>query len=79
MKSRCWVRSDYKIVGIGPLSDNHALLMSDIQRFKADASNLEGGLYVYSFRRGASSWQMCGVTDVQAPFLGPGDVPRAGF
>jgi ketosteroid isomerase-like protein len=76
MKARGWVKSDFQVVQIWPLSDNHALLMTDIVRFKADGSVLEKGRYIYQVRRGGQSWQITGVTDVEPPYAGPGDHPR---
>ena len=76
MKQRGWVRSGFKVVHVFPLSDNHALLMTDIVRYKADGSVLEKGRYIYQVRRGGQSWQITGVTDVEPPYTGPGDTPR---
>jgi ketosteroid isomerase-like protein len=75
MKARGWVRSDFKIVHTWLLSKDHALLMSDIVRYKADKSVLEGGRYIYSIRRAEPVWQITGVTDVAAGFTGPGGYP----
>ena len=36
MRARGWGRSDFKIVRVWPLSSDHALLMTDITRFKTD-------------------------------------------
>jgi ketosteroid isomerase-like protein len=77
MKARGWVRSDFKIVHTWLLSKDHALLMSDIVRYKADKSVLEKGRYIYSIRRADPSWQITGVTNVDPDFMGPGDYPRA--
>ena len=77
MKGRGWVKSDFKVVHIWPLSDNHALLMTDIIRYKADGSELEKGRYIYQVRRGGQSWQITGVTDVAPPYTGPGEFPRS--
>jgi hypothetical protein len=77
MKGHGWARSDYAIVHVWPLSDGHALLMTDITRFRPDGSVLETGRYCYSARRAEPMWQITGVTDVAPPFLGPGDFPRA--
>jgi ketosteroid isomerase-like protein len=76
MKARGWVRSDFKIVHTWLLSKDHALLMSDIVRFKADKSVLEKGRYIYSIRRADPVWQITGVTDVGQEFSGPGNYPR---
>jgi hypothetical protein len=76
LKSRGWSKSDFKIVRVWPLSNDHALLMTDITRFKTDGSVMETGRYCYMLRRAAPSWQITGVTDVAPPFLGPGDFPR---
>jgi ketosteroid isomerase-like protein len=76
MKGRGWAKSDFKTVHIWPLSNDHALLMTDIIRYKADGSVLETGRYIYSVRRAAPSWQITGVTDVPPPFMGPGDFAR---
>ncbi len=77
MKARGWARSDFKTVHIWPLSQDHALLMTDIVRFKADGSVLEQGRYIYSVHRADPVWQITGVTDVEPPFPGPGDFPRS--
>ena len=58
------------------VSKDHALLMSDIIRYKADKSVLETGRYIYSIRRADPSWQITGVTNVDPAFTGPGDYPR---
>jgi ketosteroid isomerase-like protein len=76
MKARGWVRSEFKIVRIWPLSDKHAYLLSDVVRYKADGSMLEKGRYCYTFRQTDGRWQICAVTDVQPPHPGPGDFPR---
>jgi hypothetical protein len=76
MIRRGWQRSDFKIVHVSPLSNDHALLLSDIVRYKADGSVLETGRYCYSIHRAEPNWQITGVTDVEPPFRGPGDVPR---
>jgi ketosteroid isomerase-like protein len=76
MKARGWVRSDFKIVHTWLLSKDHALLMSDIVRYKADKSVLEKGRYIYSVRRAEPSWQITAVTNVDPDFTGPGDYPR---
>jgi len=75
MKKRGWVRSDFKIVHTWLLSKDHALLMSDIVRYKADKSVLEKGRYIYSIRKADPSWQITGVTNVDPGFTGPGDYP----
>ena len=49
---------------VWPLSNDHALLMTDITRFKTDGSVLETGRYCYMLRRAAPSWQITGVTGV---------------
>jgi hypothetical protein len=76
MTARGWVRSDFKVVQIWPLSDDHALLMTDIVRYKADRSVLEKGRYIYSVHRADPVWQITGVTDVAPSYTGPGDHPR---
>jgi len=76
MKARGWARSDFKVIQIWPLSDDHALLMTDIVRYKADRSVLEKGRYIYSVHRADPVWQITGVTDVAPGYTGPGDFPR---
>lgn len=78
MKKSGWQRSDTKIVKIWPFSDNHALLMADVVRYKTDGSILNKGRYCYSMRRDSELWQICAVTDVAEAFAGPGagDIPR---
>jgi hypothetical protein len=75
MKARGWVRSDFKIVHTWLLSKDHALLMSDIVRYKVDRSVLEKGRYIYSIRRAEPVWQITGVTNVDPGFTGPGNHP----
>jgi ketosteroid isomerase-like protein len=76
MVGRGWVRSDFKVVHVVPLSNDHALLLSDIVRYKADGSVLETGRYLYTIHRADPNWQITGVTDVAPPYTGPGNVPR---
>jgi ketosteroid isomerase-like protein len=76
MMKRGWARSDSKIVQIWPMSDDHALLLADIIRYRPDHSILETGRYLYSIRRAGASWQLTGVTDVAPPMEGPGGHPR---
>jgi hypothetical protein len=76
MKARGWVRSDFKIVHVWPLGPDHALILTDIARWKAASVPLETGRYCYALRRAEPSWQITAVTDVTPPFLGPGDFPR---
>jgi hypothetical protein len=70
-----WVVSDFKVVRVWPLSENHALLMSDIIRYKADKSTLETGRYIYNMRKVDADWRITGVTNVQPGMLGPTDKP----
>jgi hypothetical protein len=77
MIRRGWARSDFKIVHTCPLSNDHALLVSDVIRYKADGSVMETGRYCYSIHRADPMWQITGVTDVEPPYLGPGDVARS--
>lgn len=76
MLRRGWTRSDFKIVHVSPLSNDHALLLSDIIRYRKDGSVLETGRYCYSIHHADPTWQITGVTDIEPPYLGPGDVPR---
>jgi hypothetical protein len=76
MLGRGWERSDSKVRQVWALSEDHALLLSDITRFKTDGTVLEKGRYLYSLRRGGPSWQITGVTDIAPPFTGPGDLMR---
>jgi len=76
MTSQCWARSEVNIVAIWALSANHAYLMADVERVKTAGSLMNKGRYIYAFRRGGPSWQMCGVTDVQDPFLGPENLAK---
>lgn len=76
MIRRGWKRSDFRIVHVCPLSNDHALLVSDVVRYREDGTVLETGRYCYAIHRAEPMWQITGVTNIEPPYLGPGDVPR---
>ena len=78
MKARGWVRSDFKIVHTWLLSKDHALLMSDIVRYKADKSVLEKGRSTAPPRHGRSpaSPMSIPISRDRGIIRGPEIVPR---
>jgi hypothetical protein len=76
IKARGWVRSAFEIIRIWPMSSGHALLLTDITRYRADGSVLETGRYLYAARAAVPAWLITSVTDISPPFAGPGDFPR---
>jgi hypothetical protein len=76
LKARGWARSAATIAQVWPLSDRHAIFLTDVARYRADGSQLDAGRYLYWARGGERNWQITGVTDVVLPYLGPGDFRR---
>jgi ketosteroid isomerase-like protein len=76
MKARGWERSDFHVLRVWPLGPDQALILVDIDRWKAGKALLDTGRYCYTLRRADPNWQITSVFDVAPPFTGPGDFAR---
>jgi hypothetical protein len=76
LKQRGWARSDIVSIKTWALADNHGMILSDVNRFKADNSELEKVRACYMLRRDGGVWKIVTISEVKPPYLGPGDVPR---
>lgn len=76
IKARGWVRSGIVRLVAWPLADNLGMFVADYTRYKDDGSVLESGRGCYTARRDGKTWKMVTITEVERPFLGPGNLPR---
>lgn len=76
LKARGWARSDVDRVRVSLFAQNHALIVSDITRRRADGSVLQKNRFCYSARHDGQSWKMIVYSPVADGFLGPGNFPR---
>lgn len=76
IKSRGWVRSTVDRMSTWVFADDLGMILADYTRYKADDSILEQGRACYTVRRDGKPWKMVSLSEVKAPFLGPGDIPR---
>ncbi len=72
-----WVRSGIDHVKIWPHAENLATLMADVTRYKKDGSILERLRAFYTLRNDGKAWKIMTMAMANAPFTGPGDIPRA--
>lgn len=76
LKARGWVRSDIDRVRVSLFAQNHALIVSDITRRRADGSILQKNRFCYTARHDGRAWKMIVYSPVADGFLGPGNFPR---
>jgi hypothetical protein len=76
IKARGWARSAIDQLRIWVIAENLGMILADYTRYKTDNSILEQGRACYTVRRDGKSWKMVAISEVKAPFLGPGDLPR---
>ena len=76
LRQRGWVRSGIDAVHAWALGENLGMIMSDVTRYKAGDAVLEKIRACYTLRRDGAAWKIITLTEIRAPFLGPGDVPR---
>ena len=76
LKARGWARSDVDRVRVSLFAENHALIVSDITRRRADGSVLQKNRFCYTARHDGNSWKMIAYSPVADGFLGPGNFPR---
>ena len=77
LKKRGWVRSGIDSVKSWALADNFGMILSDVTRYKSDNSVLEKIRACYMLRRDGGAWKIMTISEVKAPYLGPGDIPRS--
>jgi hypothetical protein len=61
---------------IWPMAEDLAMVLADGTRYKADGSMLEPVRSCYTVRRDTKNWKIVTISEVEPPFLGPGDLPR---
>lgn len=76
LKARGWARSDIDRVRVSLFAQNHALIVADITRRRADGSVLQKNRFCYSARHDGHTWKMIVYSPVADGFLGPGNFPR---
>lgn len=76
LKARGWARSDVDRVRVSLYAPNHALIVSDITRRRADGSILQKNRFCYTARHDGHAWKMIAYSPVADGFLGPGNFPR---
>jgi hypothetical protein len=76
LKERGWTHSEMGQLKIWPMAEDLAMVLADGTRYKADGSVLEPVRACYTTRRDTNNWKIVTVSEVQPPFLGPGDLPR---
>jgi ketosteroid isomerase-like protein len=76
LNERGWTRSVMGQLKIWPMAEDLAMVVADGTRYKADGSVLEPVRACYTVRRDANNWKIVTISEVQPPFLGPGDLPR---
>jgi len=76
LKGRGWLRSQTDRLQAWPMAENLAMIMADATRFKGDGSILERVRASYTLRRRDGRWRIVTLSEIKAPFLGPGNVSR---
>jgi hypothetical protein len=76
LKERGWARSEVNQLKAWALAEDLAMILADVTRYKADGSLLERVRACYTVRRDGKNWKIVTLSEVQPPFLGPGDLPR---
>ncbi|MGA2412276.1 MAG: hypothetical protein ABSG46_18070 [Candidatus Binataceae bacterium] len=76
LKERGWARSVVDQFKAWPYSENLAMIMADVTRYRADNSVIEKVRATYTLRRDGKNWKIVTLSEVAPPFLGPGAVPR---
>ncbi len=77
LRERGWVRSGIDSIKTWALAENLGMIVSDVTRYKFDNSVLEHIRACYMVRRDGASWKIVTISEVKAPFLGPGDLARS--
>jgi hypothetical protein len=76
IQGRGWVRSAIDRIRTWPLAENLATLMADVTRYNMDGLPLERLRAFYTLRNDGKAWKIVTVSMANAPFSGPGDIPR---
>lgn len=76
LKQRGWARSRIDRIRAWAMGENLGMVVSDVTRYTANESVLESLRACYMIRRDGGSWKIVTISEVKAPFLGPGDIAR---
>jgi ketosteroid isomerase-like protein len=71
-----WSRSDIDLMKAWPLGEKLATLLADVTRYKRDGSTLEHIRAFYTLRKDSKAWKIVALSEIRAPFTGPGDIAR---
>jgi len=77
LKERGWMRSDIDRVKAWALADDLGMIISDVPRYKTDGTVLEMLRACYVVPRDGAACKLLTISEIKAPFLGPGDLARA--
>jgi ketosteroid isomerase-like protein len=76
IRDRGWARSGIDLMRAWALGEKLALLLADVTRYRSDDSVIEALRACYTLRNDGKAWRIVALTEVRAPFTGPGDIPR---
>jgi ketosteroid isomerase-like protein len=71
-----WGRSEIDLIKAWPLGEKLAMLLADVTRYKRDGAMLERLRACYTLRKDGKAWKIVALSEVRAPFTGPGDIAR---
>jgi hypothetical protein len=77
IKEQGWARSGIDSIKAWALADNLGMILADVTRYKFDNSVLEHIRACYMLRRDSAVWKIMTISEVKAPFLGPGHLARS--
>ncbi|MDO8434346.1 MAG: hypothetical protein Q7S58_18245 [Candidatus Binatus sp.] len=75
--NRGWARSEIDLMKAWPLGEKLAMLLADVTRYKRDGAVIERLRACYTLRHDGKTWRIVALTEVRAPFTGPGDIARS--
>jgi hypothetical protein len=75
LKDRGWARSAIDGLQAWPLSDQLAMIISDVTRYRTNGAVLEKLRACYTLHREEASWKIVTLVEIRPPFRGPGDIP----
>jgi len=78
LKKRGWARSGIDSITAWGMGESLGMILSDVTRYQSDNSVLEKIRACYMLRRDNAAWKIMTISEVQPPFLGPGEIPRPG-
>ncbi len=77
IRNRGWARSGIDLMKAWPLAEKLATLLADVTRYRSDDSVIERLRACYTLRNDGKAWRIVALSEVRAPFTGPGDIARS--